>query len=63
MFKRLAAVIVALVVLPFAACGGKPHPKPVKLPPSVTNACPQALHAKGAMGECTPPALEKRGKR
>jgi hypothetical protein len=28
MFKRFAALVVALVVLPFAACGSKAHPKP-----------------------------------
>jgi hypothetical protein len=60
MSKRLAAVIAApLAAVLMAACGSKPRPKPVKLPPSVVHACPQALNDKGAMGECTPPQVEK----
>lgn len=60
--ERLAATIATIaVVFGLVACGtAKPPPvKPVRLPPSVKQACPQALHAKGAMGECTPPQVPR----
>jgi hypothetical protein len=59
MSSRLAALCAALLAaVLLAACGSKPKPKPVKLPPSVTHACPDATHGKGAMGECAPATAE-----
>lgn len=56
MNRILAAVAVVIAAVLLAACGSPNHPAQTvkKLPPSVKQACPEALQGQGTMGECLP---------
>lgn len=51
-FAAFLVVLAAAVLL--TACGSHSPPKTKTLPPSVKQACPEALNGQGAMGECLP---------